>query len=166
MKSLKNWFIAFALIGAGIKVIPLFSDMMGPVYTNDRKTAAKTTLNLFKTPLGTYYLDAGTLPSTQQGLKALCQRPVGGGVTWGGPYLSGEIPRDPWGQSYHYRRIPGGARIWSDGPSAKTNADDIVVVLNLSVRKPQPPPQPLPQPQQVGPLAKWSWDIRDLTEFN
>jgi general secretion pathway protein G len=57
------------------------------------------------TALGAYNLDTGTYPSTEQGLLALRMKPADV-AQWAGPYLSQEIPKDPWGHDYVYR-FPG-----------------------------------------------------------
>lgn len=51
-----------------------------------------------------YELDNGLFPTTDQGLKALLQRPVSAPapIHWSGPYLEKE-PLDPWGRPYQYR---------------------------------------------------------------
>ena len=60
------------------------------------------------TALGTYKLDTGTFPTTEQGLQALRVKPED--VTqWNGPYMPQDIPKDPWGHDYVYK-YPGRAR--------------------------------------------------------
>ncbi|MBV8272083.1 MAG: type II secretion system major pseudopilin GspG [Cupriavidus sp.] len=58
--------------------------------------------------LDRYRLDVGAYPSTEQGLGALLENPADAGARWHGPYLTREIPADPWGRRYHYTR-PGSA---------------------------------------------------------
>ena len=56
--------------------------------------------------LDLFRLDVGRYPTTEEGLKALVERP-GSIVRWRGPYLkSMQGLTDPWGQPYHYK-IPG-----------------------------------------------------------
>ena len=55
--------------------------------------------------LDLYRLDTGQYPSTEQGLKALVERPANESK-WGGPYLKKGVPMDPWGRAYLYR-YPG-----------------------------------------------------------
>jgi general secretion pathway protein G len=66
--------------------------------------AAEAQINLFETALDMYRLDIGKYPTSEQGLQALREDPGVGG--WDGPYLSKEIPDDPWGNDYQYR-YPG-----------------------------------------------------------
>ena len=62
-----------------------------------RVTAARAQINSFMTALGTYKMDTGTFPSTEQGLQAFRVKPEGV-QPWAGPYLPQEIPLDPWGR--------------------------------------------------------------------
>ncbi|MDA8404022.1 MAG: type II secretion system major pseudopilin GspG [Desulfobacteraceae bacterium] len=74
--------------------------MFGKVGTSKQK-AAKAQMSLFETALDTYRLDMGKYPTTEQGLKALREKPQDAD-SWDGPYLPKEIPLDPWGQAYVY----------------------------------------------------------------
>ncbi|MGC9023154.1 MAG: type II secretion system major pseudopilin GspG, partial [Dissulfurimicrobium sp.] len=55
--------------------------------------------------LDAFRLDNGRYPTTEEGLKALREKPPGLD-TWNGPYLPKPIPKDPWGHDYVYR-CPG-----------------------------------------------------------
>ena len=68
-------------------------------------TAAKTEIEYLMSALGTYKLDTGQYPSTEQGLQALRVKPADATI-WNGPYLDKELPKDPWGTEYVYR-FPG-----------------------------------------------------------
>jgi len=70
-----------------------------------RVTAARSQIQNFMAALGTYKLDTGTYPTTEQGLKALREKPTDANQ-WAGPYLQMEIPKDPWGHDYVYK-YPG-----------------------------------------------------------
>lgn len=49
-----------------------------------------------------FKLDVGRFPSNDEGLEALVDRP-GAAQGWNGPYLKkGGVPKDPWGNAYHY----------------------------------------------------------------
>lgn len=49
-----------------------------------------------------FKLDVGRFPNNAEGLDALVERP-GVAAGWNGPYLKkGEVPKDPWGNAYHY----------------------------------------------------------------
>lgn len=66
---------------------------------------AQTQMELLASALDTYRLDVGRYPSTEQGLLALRAKPEGV-RGWNGPYLTKDIPPDPWGFAYHYK-TPG-----------------------------------------------------------
>ncbi len=52
--------------------------------------------------LDMYSLEVGGYPSQDQGLESLIEKPAGV-VGWNGPYLRKKvIPKDPWGNEYHY----------------------------------------------------------------
>src|SRR5215472_12119861 len=70
-----------------------------------KRTAARTQIANFMQTLGLYKLDVGTYPSTEQGLQALRVRPADN-TQWNGPYLTQEVPFDPWGHPYLYK-YPG-----------------------------------------------------------
>jgi general secretion pathway protein G len=68
--------------------------------------SARIQIELLSGALDHYRLDTGSYPSEEEGLQALMQRPAGV-PQWGGPYLKGsQVPADPWGRPYRYRR-PG-----------------------------------------------------------
>lgn len=73
-----------------------------------RVAATRNEEQLYMLALESYYVDCGTFPTTQQGLKALWEKPVFEPVPslWNGPYLSHPVGNDPWGNPYEYR-IPG-----------------------------------------------------------
>lgn len=67
---------------------------------------AKLQVQNILTTLDLYRLDNGSMPTQEQGLAALVDRPSGA-TRWNGPYLrKAEMIRDPWGRPYQYR-IPG-----------------------------------------------------------
>jgi general secretion pathway protein G len=70
-----------------------------------KRTAAKTQIDSFMTALGSYKLDTGNFPNSDQGLAALRIKPDGVDQ-WAGPYLPKDVPTDPWGHQYLYK-YPG-----------------------------------------------------------
>lgn len=69
-----------------------------------RRETCKAQLKSLSQALELYKLDNGTYPTTEQGLKALVEKPSSGKVpqNWK-PYLTGKkIPKDPWGNEYYY----------------------------------------------------------------
>jgi general secretion pathway protein G len=69
-----------------------------------RVVAAKNQIEIFSVALNSYYLDCGRYPSSEQGLATLWEKPVLEPVPahWEGPYLTKEVPRDPWDKAYEY----------------------------------------------------------------
>ena|SRR5437870_5065669 len=92
-----------------VTIIALFAALVAPrmLRKSDtaRVTAAHAQINSFMTALGSYKLDTGVFPSTDEGLQALRVRPNNVNQ-WQGPYLPQEIPVDPWGRPYTYK-YPG-----------------------------------------------------------
>ncbi|MCU0586581.1 MAG: type II secretion system major pseudopilin GspG [Syntrophobacteraceae bacterium] len=68
---------------------------------SSKQKAAKTQISMIGTALDAFRLDMGRYPSGEEGLDAL--RKSSGQGPWDGPYLSKEVPPDPWGRPYLYR---------------------------------------------------------------
>jgi general secretion pathway protein G len=92
-----------------VTIIGLFVALVGPSLWKKadtaRITAARTQIQNFMTALGTYKLDTGMFPTTEQGLQALRVKPADMNQ-WNGPYMPLDIPKDPWGHDYVYK-YPG-----------------------------------------------------------
>lgn len=92
-----------------IIIIGLLAALVGPrlfgKVSAAKQKAAKAQIELFGTALDALRLDVGRYPTTEEGLKALREKPSGMDG-WKGPYLSKEIPVDPWGKPYVYK-CPG-----------------------------------------------------------
>ncbi len=100
-------------------------ELMGRV-SQSRRTTAKNQLDSFGLALDNYKLDTGRYPTTEQGLKALIEKPSIPPIpsNWIGSYLEKkEIPTDPWGNEYHYRcpgeHNPNKYDLWSLGADGK-----------------------------------------------
>ena len=92
-----------------IIIIGMLAALVGPrlfgkVSMAKQKTA-KAQIELFGTALDAFRLDVGKYPTTEDGLKALREKPSGV-EGWQGPYLLKEIPLDPWNNAYIYK-CPG-----------------------------------------------------------
>jgi general secretion pathway protein G len=92
-----------------VTIIALFAALVGPaLFRNVGKSkvvAAKSQIEQFGTALGTYKLDVGSFPTTEQGLQALRVKP-GEVNNWNGPYIPKDVPNDPWQHPYIYK-YPG-----------------------------------------------------------
>jgi general secretion pathway protein G len=70
-----------------------------------QSAAIKAQVNSLKNVLNSYYMDNSCFPTTEQGLKALIEKPGAPPVpeNWNGPYLEdNKLPKDPWGRELHY----------------------------------------------------------------
>lgn len=89
-----------------IIIIGLLAALVGPrlfgKVSTAKLSAAKAQIELFGTALDTFRLDVGRYPTTEEGLKALREKPSGV-EGWNGPYLPKEIPLDPWKKPYIYK---------------------------------------------------------------
>lgn len=92
-----------------VVIIALFAALVLPRMMGQadkaRKTQARAQINAYLTALGSYKLDTGNYPTTEQGLQALRVKPENASG-WQGPYTDKEIDNDPWGHPYLYR-FPG-----------------------------------------------------------
>ncbi|NOZ83531.1 MAG: type II secretion system major pseudopilin GspG [Epsilonproteobacteria bacterium] len=72
-----------------------------------RIVKAKSDIKAIELSLKMYKLDNGTYPTTEQGLKALIEKPEEPPVpnNWkeGGYLDTNSVPLDPWGNAYIYR---------------------------------------------------------------
>ncbi|QEY17341.1 type II secretion system protein GspG [Cellvibrio sp. KY-GH-1] len=110
--------------------------MFGKVDSAKVKTA-ETQLKLLKSSLQTYRLDMGEYPSTQEGLAALARSPDNSRAqqNWKGPYLDEEIPADPWGNAYQYRREKNGMQdftLYSQGADGKQGGEELDADIGLA----------------------------------
>lgn len=92
-----------------IIIIGLLAAFVAPKFfgkvSEAKLKAANAQIELFGTALDALRLDVGRYPTTDEGLKALREKPSGM-ESWKGPYLPKEIPMDPWGKAYVYK-APG-----------------------------------------------------------
>lgn len=92
-----------------VVIIGLLAGYVAPKYFaqvgKSEIQVAKAQIDAFEKALDQYRLDLRRYPTTEQGLKALVDRPAGE-TQWTGPYLRKAVPLDPWGRPYVYRQ-PG-----------------------------------------------------------
>lgn len=67
-----------------------------------RATAARQDVGAIMQALKLYRLDNGAYPSTEQGLRALAEKPTTGTVPGNWHKYLERLPNDPWGNPYHY----------------------------------------------------------------
>lgn len=90
-----------------LAILVLLATFVGPrvigYLGSSRTQTAKVQVESLASALELFRLDAGRYPTSQEGLKALIERPVDVQV-WNGPYLRKQgVPLDPWGRPFQYR---------------------------------------------------------------
>lgn len=93
-----------------------------------RTSVAKQSIERIASVLDMYKLDIGRYPTTDQGLRALVERPTNVS-NWNGPYVKGNVPVDPWNHPYVYRdpsaRAGNEFDLCSEGPSGTGGDQEI-----------------------------------------
>lgn len=111
-----------------VAIIGLLAALVGPRYfgqlTKSEVGVAKAQIENFAKALDAFRLDVGRYPTTEEGLKALTDKPASE-PRWRGPYLQKAAPSDPWGSPYQYRAVNNGAdyELLSLGADRKTGGD-------------------------------------------
>lgn len=88
-------------------ILGLLGGIVGPKVLNKLGKARSDTAFLqvedFAAALDVYMLEVGKYPTSEQGLEALISAPADV-ANWNGPYLrKSTVPKDPWGNDYHYK---------------------------------------------------------------
>ena len=93
-----------------------------------RSSVARQSIERISSVLDIYKLDVGGYPTTDQGLRALVERPANVS-SWNGPYVKGNVPVDPWNHAYIYRdpssRTGHDFDLCSQGPAGTGGEEDI-----------------------------------------
>lgn len=94
-----------------------------------RVVRAEQDIRALVTALNLYRLDNGSYPSTQQGLKALVERPQGEpqASQWKAGGYIGQLPLDPWGREYQYLNpgLKSEIDVWSLGANGLPGGEGI-----------------------------------------
>ncbi len=89
-------------------IMGLLAGLVGPQLLSrvdtSKVSAASTQSRMLKTSLETMRLDVGRFPTKEEGLELLNNPPKDERLArrWHGPYLSEDVPLDPWGNPYVY----------------------------------------------------------------
>jgi len=109
------------LVGAGLY-------RMSDVRDGTRIQAARAQASQIQADILAYEMDNGFYPTTEQGLKALVERPSTNPQPRNWRPIRQSVPRDPWGNEYRYaypgRKIPSQFEIYSYGPDGQPGTDD------------------------------------------
>jgi len=86
-------------------ILGLLAAVVGPrVYdklAKGKDQIAKVQIKEIEGALQLYSFDMGHYPTSSEGLEALIRNP--GSEAWKGPYLTKDLPKDPWGRPYIFR---------------------------------------------------------------
>lgn len=93
-----------------LAIIGMITAIVGPrvmgAFAGAKEKTAQVQIQNLKAAIDLFSIDTGRLPTTEEGLTALVQRPADVDV-WSGPYLrDGKLPKDPWGHDYVYELSP------------------------------------------------------------
>ena len=93
-----------------------------------KREKVQADLLAYKEELAAYQLENGSLPTTEQGLKALWSKPTAEPIP---PHWTAQLEDetlDPWGHSYQYlnpgKHNPDRYDVFSMGPDGQPNTDD------------------------------------------
>lgn len=108
------WITAAMVCGSGLVAVVLislvllyeFGSPLGRAAQEAEDQRAAADITILTTALGMYKVQAGSFPTTEQGLEALVRRPTGPDAPQRWREVLDELPLDPWGRSYQYR-CPG-----------------------------------------------------------
>jgi general secretion pathway protein G len=111
------------LIGVGIT-------QMGGVLVTGKKTRCKGDITSLSSAMRAYEVSCGVLPSTDQGINALVEKPTGRPSPSSWTRQLDKLIVDPWSNPYNYSRpatrSKGQFDIWSSGEDGVSgNADDV-----------------------------------------
>lgn len=113
-----------AILGSGVMY------MTKSWIDTSKDTRVQSDLDKISTGLVGYESKALRLPTTEQGIKALVEKPTTEPLPERWINFLVEMPKDPWGQDYKYRlpavKSKRGYDVWSIGPDGVDgNEDDI-----------------------------------------
>lgn len=90
-------------------IMGLLASLVGPRMFGKldmaKEKTAKSQIEMLMTALDSYRLDIGQYPDQDTGLSVLVEN-TKNDPAWQGPYLAKQLPKDPWGNDYIYKK-PG-----------------------------------------------------------
>lgn len=124
----------FTLIEILLVIIIIISLMavLIPNIRNSMEESRRNTAGIYVNRIGgsiaRYELTNGRPPSTEQGLRALVEKPAGEPVPRRWNQIEEKLELDPWGVEYHYE-FPGKHNktsfdVFSSGPDRQAGTDD------------------------------------------
>lgn len=121
-------------------IIGLIMGLVGPRLFGQADKAkvqtANTQIKMLGGALQTMRLDIGRFPTSAEGLALLMRGPADPAAArgWAGPYLSDEVPLDPWGTPYQYAPEPSGTKpytLYSLGADGKPGGEGLDADIGL-----------------------------------
>lgn len=94
-----------------------------------KQKRAEADIATLSNSLEEYYMHAGEYPTTEQGLRALIEKPTIPPIpkVWRGPYIR-KLKNDPWGEPYRYKcpgdHNPDSFDLWSAGKDRQDGTSD------------------------------------------
>lgn len=89
-----------------LSIIALIVAIVGPrllgQLDRSKTTTARVQIRSLQTSLDTLRLDIGRYPLDNEGLELLTRADPRAVAGWYGPYVSGDLPLDPWNRPYGY----------------------------------------------------------------
>jgi len=132
--KIANTAAAFTLIEIVITLTIIAILASGSIYLlkgqidSAKDTRVDSDLQAIGLGLQSYESRALRKPTTEQGLKALVEKPTIEPVPENYRSFMKEMPKDPWGQEYKYRIPPQKSKddydLWSVGPDGQDGTDD------------------------------------------
>lgn len=126
--------IMVVMVILGLLVAIVAPNLMGRS-DQARVTVAKTQMKQVSNALDLYKLDNNRYPTTDQGLRALVEKPSGAPEprNWSPDGYMPSLPRDPWDNDYDYSSpgIKGPYDLISYGSDGREGGDDDAADLNV-----------------------------------
>ena len=97
--SLLEILIVLAIIGM---LMTLVAPRLFAQLDKSKITTARAQAKSIRLSLDAFKLDTGRYPTKEEGLKVLVEAPANDNGVWYGPYLDGDLPKDPWGNPFVY----------------------------------------------------------------
>jgi general secretion pathway protein G len=116
-----------------IVILGLLAALVAPKFLKSGEEAKLTTTQVqmknIEQALKLYKLHNSVYPTTEQGLKALVEKPETEPVpkNWKGPYLD-KVPKDAWGNDFIYVSDGKHFTLLSPGPDGEEGTDDDIKV--------------------------------------
>jgi general secretion pathway protein G len=123
--------LVLGYVGTVVSALVLLVMVLSITYTvrtsadHSRVMRIQADLQAISTQLQLYESMNGTYPTTQQGLRALIEKPTTDPVPTRWYQLFREVPKDPWGHDYIYRSPAGVTyELFSAGPDGVPDTTD------------------------------------------